>query len=176
MVKKKRPSLGDRMSEMLAFDKRGRPIDLEKHIPEILVPRDWRTKEEYTGTRTPYQDRMIEETRVRHADTTRSTNIEQHLPNGQTLYWNEHAQRHPTFEAMLKDEQLIRWANQWTQRGGNRYAELLYADRLWIEYGFWENSNITPVDMADKNIPWSDYNHYFNWKRWKAEYNKLGKS
>lgn len=174
MANKKRPSLSDRMAETFKpIPKEIVPTDpppfVQKHKRhQPGFPENFHVMEIEPATEHP----MIRETREMHAKPIREyPGYVVDLPSGQKAYWSEFTPQAAIDKGLLTDKKLNHWADQWMQPGGNRYAEYLYADRLYNVYGMWENRNLHPA--SKDYIPWSDRSHYFDWIAWKAQYNKL---
>jgi hypothetical protein len=178
-VAKKRPTLSERMAAELGKTRPLPPeilpdeqVFVQKHkrhvegFPANVHVIDWRERK--PGDIHPA---ILQTEREHPAPDIKYPGYTVDLPSGQKAFWNEFTPKAAIEKGLLTDEKLNHWADQWMQPGGNRYAELLYADRLWNVYGMWENYNLKPATKG--YIPWSDRSHYFDWNAWKANYTKL---
>lgn len=161
MPPKKRRTLAEAMQEAL-----GHPVPVERMIYDEEPPPGAIVMRPEYGNEHP----MHKETRERHGKRIQPyyPGYKVRLPNGQHLFWNKHTPKAAIEKGLLTDQELIAWANEWTKPGGNRFAEMMYANKLWNVYGMWENPNLHPAD--DPNLSYSDRNHYFDWRKWSAEY------
>jgi len=88
----------------------------------------------------------------------------------QHLFFREYTPQEMV-DRIKADPEMMQWAGEWMAPGGNRYAEIRFWDRYYEMFGTMDNPNL----RSHLERPYTEYNHYFDWKKWKAEYNTLYK-
>lgn len=91
-------------------------------------------------------------------------------PGGRHIYFKRSTPKR-VIEWIKNDEQMLQWASEFSARGGNRFAEVMFWAAYARRVGYNDNPNLQRMLMGD--LPFNDQNHYFDWKAWKQEYDAL---
>ncbi len=170
---RKRPKMSDKYSEIFEAPKR-RAVPNPLHAPTEDIDLSLiETDEPQLPILEQLKQRYIKE------DARRNRIIEPKYkgykillpgPGGRHIYFKRSTPK-KIIEWISNDEQMLQWASEFSARGGNRFAEVMF----WAAYarrtGFNDNPNLQRMLMGD--WPFTDQNHYFDWRAWKQEYDAL---